>query len=97
VRLVGTAFTGNLVAVLPGLFNLALRYRKKRIRLSGEQATVLKVLKDHGGDSGLKSSRQLSPESVREILADLKNVKNMDGEFRALVTELRGRWHVEGV
>jgi hypothetical protein len=94
------ALMSNPIAVIGKLLVLLYRYRRKRARLTGDQALVLLSLKNapavgwtaYDLHQDLKSTRDLPFDKVREILQSLKNVPLDNGQLSDFVTEHQGRW-----
>jgi hypothetical protein len=94
------ALLQNPVAIIGGLVVLLFQYRRKRVRLTGEQGVVLKTLKAavppgwsiEQVSSLLPFNRELSALEVRFVLESLKSVTRMDGSETSLVREKDDLW-----
>jgi hypothetical protein len=94
------ALLQNPVAIIGGLVVFLYEYRRKRVRLTGEQGIVLKTLKSAtipGWSteqvlSFLPFSPELTVPEVQLTLESLKSVIRMDGSETSLVREKDGLW-----
>jgi hypothetical protein len=90
----------NPIAVIGKLLALLYRYRRKRAKLTQEQALVLLSLKQ-APESGwtaqdvaehLPLKEPMTVEEVQKVLDSLKSVTQADGKPTSFVTELREYW-----
>jgi hypothetical protein len=94
------ALLQNPVAVVGGLVVLLFQYRRKRVKLTGEQGITLKTLRRASPPGWtaeqlltyLPLNRELSVSDVRLILESLKAVMKTDGSETSLVREKDGYW-----
>jgi hypothetical protein len=96
------ALMSNPIAVIGKLLVLLYRYRRKRAKLTGEQALVLLSLKNapamgwttYDLQQDLRSQRDLPLDKVWAILQSLKNVPLDNGQLSDFVAEHQNRWRV---
>lgn len=94
------ALLQNPVATIGGLVVFLFHYRRKRVKLTGEQGVVLKTLKSAtipGWSteqvlSFLPFNCELSVPEVQLVLESLKSVSRADGSETSLVREKDGLW-----
>jgi hypothetical protein len=90
----------NPIAVIGKLLALLYRYRRKRAKLTQEQALVLLSLKQapEGGwtvqdvTEHLPLKEPMAVEAVQKVLDSLKSVTQADGKLTSFVTEHREHW-----
>jgi hypothetical protein len=106
VREVGTVAAAiaaglpNAASVIIGLLVFLVRYRRKRIKLTADQAIVLKVLSDIRPASCTVEEiaerthdlRRFSPDDVLAILTSLRSAVQADGTPAMIVSEAHGAW-----
>lgn len=96
----GVALLRDPIGSIGGLLILLYRFRRNRVKISGEQAAVLATLRESPTEGwtaqelGEQLSGSLSSSAVEEVLEQLRTLRKDNGTLTELVTEVEGRWRV---